>query len=61
MNQYVLINTAWRYIITAFFIGAVFGCFCAYVWTDDARIEQEVQLASISKIVASHYKKECTK
>lgn len=61
MNQYILINTAWRYIITAFFIGAVFGCFCAYVWTDDARIEQEVQLASISKVVKHHYQTECRK
>lgn len=61
MNQYVLINTAWRYIITAFFIGAVFGCFCAYVWTDDARIEQDEQLVRISKLVASHYRKECGK
>lgn len=61
MNRYIHLDTAWRYIITAFFIGSVFGCFCAYVWRDDARIEQEVQLVRISKIVASHYRKECTK
>ena len=61
MNRYIHLEIAWRYIITAFFIGAVFGCFCAYVWTDDARIEQDEQLVRISKIVASHYRKECTK
>lgn len=61
MNQYILINTAWRYIISSFFIGAVFGCLCAYVWTDDARIEQEAQLDRISQIVKTHYIKECRK
>lgn len=61
MNQYILINTAWRYIITAFFIGAVFGCLCVYVWTDDARVDQEDQLIKISRIVKAHYAKECRK
>lgn len=54
MNRYIHLDTAWRYIITAFFVGAVLGCLIAYVWTDDARIEQDEQLVRISK-------KECRK
>lgn len=61
MNQYILINTAWRYIITSFFVGAVLGCLIAYVWTDDARIEQDDQLVKISQIVKAHYAQECRK
>lgn len=61
MNRYIHLDTAWRYIVTAFFAGAVFGCLCAYVWTDDARIEQEDQLTRISRIVKTHYAKECRK
>ena len=61
MNRYILTHTAWRYIITAFFVGSVFGCLCAYVWTDDARIEQENQLIQISQIVKHHYQRECAK
>ena len=61
MNRYIHLDTAWRYIITAFFVGTVLGCLIAYVWTDDARIEQDEQLVRISKIVESHYRKECNK
>ncbi len=61
MNRYIHLDTAWRYIITSFFVGAVLGCLCAYVWTDDARIEQENQLVRISHIVKTHYAQECRK
>ncbi len=61
MNHYIHLATAWRYIITSFFIGAVLGCLIAYVWTDDARIEKEDQLIRISRIVKAHYVRECGK
>lgn len=47
--------------VVSFFVGIILGCACAYVWTDDARIEHENQLARISQIVKHHYKQECAK
>ena len=61
MNRYIHLEIAWRYIITSFFIGTVLGCLIAYVWTDDARIEQDEQLVRISKVVKHHYQTECKK
>ena len=62
MNQYIFKPTATRNMVVAFFVGIVFGCLFAYVWTDEARIEREQdQLAQVSQIVKAHYAKECGK
>lgn len=65
MNAYILRSTSSRIMVLAFFAGIVFGAILAYVWTDDARIEQinqkHAQAAEFSQIVKAHYAKECGK
>lgn len=63
MNQYIFKPTATRNMVVAFFVGIVFGCLFAYVWTDEARIEQaeQAQAVQFSRIVQAHYQRECRK
>lgn len=50
-------KSPWFLTLVAF---AIWGC--GYIVGDDARIDRETQqLAQVSKIVSSHYAKECTK
>ena len=51
--------TAFRFTLIVFLSGVLLGCGLSYVWHDDDRIEQEKQLARISKIVQNHYENQC--
>ena len=51
--------TAFRFTLIVFLSGILLGCSLSYIWHDDDRIEQEQQLARISKIVQNHYENQC--
>lgn len=49
--------TAFRFTLIVFLSGVLLGCSLSYIWHDDDRIEQEQQLARISKIVQMECRK----